>query len=136
LEVAPTPATKHARAAFMPASVPCSRRSPNSTTLRPAAAATTRVAFDAIIVWKLIWLSTNVSMSCACGSGATTCRRALGDRVDVALESQRRQLVEKAPGKRIQRGQVVEPAFVEPQRLQVMQNVIEAAGHQEVAAGR
>ena len=63
-----------ARAASTPDSIPCARRVPNSITGRPAAASTTRAAFDAIIVWKLIVASSAVSTICASAIGAVTRR--------------------------------------------------------------
>ena len=63
----PSPAIAAERAAFIAASVPWSRRGEKSTTEAPSpsAASTTRAALVAIIVWKLIWLSSSVSISWA-----------------------------------------------------------------------
>src|SRR3954447_2827154 len=64
------PAIQAARAAFMPASVPWLRRSPNSASGRPLAASTERTALLAISVGRWIRLITAVSTSCASISGA------------------------------------------------------------------
>ena len=72
------PAIAAARAAFIAASTPWSRRAEKSITRFPAptspppAASTTRAALVAIVVWKLIWLSSSVSSSCASTRGPVT----------------------------------------------------------------
>ena len=64
------PARNAQRAAFMPASVPWLRRSPNSASARPFAARTTRAALLASSVCTWQKLITAVSSSCASINGA------------------------------------------------------------------
>ena len=56
----------------MPASGPWARRRPNSITVPPSAACTTRLALVAISVWWLMMFSSAVSTSCASKMGAVT----------------------------------------------------------------
>src|SRR5712671_4454786 len=72
LEVAAHPPTHAARLAASPPSKPCARRRPNSSTGSPRAARTTRAALVAMRDWKLITLSSGVSMSCAWTMGPVT----------------------------------------------------------------
>ena len=79
-----------------PPSMPCARRSPNSSTGSPLAARQTRAALVAISVWKLMMLSSARLERAApggCGPRTRSERlvreddRALGHRVDVARRS-------------------------------------------------
>ena len=56
----------------MPASAPCARRRPNSSTAPPSAAQHTRLALVAMSVWWLMKVRIAVSISCACMIGART----------------------------------------------------------------
>ena len=58
----------------MPASTPCARRLPNSSTSRPLAAQTMRAALLAMVVWNVVMASSAVSTSCASMIGAETRR--------------------------------------------------------------
>ena len=69
------PPTYAARAASNPASAPCARRRPKSTSSFPDAASTQRAAFEATSVSKCSRLTSRVSTSCASGSGAITRNR-------------------------------------------------------------
>ena len=56
----------------MAPSAPWARREPNSSTVRPSAARTTRLALVAMRLWWLMASSRNVSISCAWMAGART----------------------------------------------------------------
>ena len=74
LLVAANPTIDVTRATVTAASRPCVRRSEKSTTSRPSAAMTQRAAFDAIVVWNVIWFSRYGSTSCATAIGAVSSR--------------------------------------------------------------
>ena len=69
----PANPTKYAaRASLLDASAPWVRRAAKSTTVLPLAACTTLEALVAKIVWRLIWLSRQVSTICPSIMGAVT----------------------------------------------------------------
>ena len=78
--VPPQPPIYAARAPMMAASAPWARREPNSSTVRPRAARTMRLALVAMRLWWLMVSRVKVSISCASMAGArTTTRGSLGN---------------------------------------------------------
>ena len=117
------------------------RRMPKSITERPAAAATTRAAFEASTLWRWTWFITRVSTSCASGSDASISISGSSGKTGVPSgiahteprkrndSSQRRKSSRKPPS----RARASRSAAVEAQRLEVGERVLEAAGEHEVA---
>src|SRR2546427_1120673 len=143
-EVPVHPAMYEARATFMAASAAWSRRGEKSTTPRPAAARTTRAAFEAIITWKVRVFKRNVSTSWASIRGCRDLQQRfqreeqLSFRYgpNVAGEAEAAQVVQEAVAEEPETGQVVELCVVKPQVFQVVEHLLQAPADQERAVGR
>jgi hypothetical protein len=117
------------------------RRGPKSTTLRPAAAVTTRVAFggkDRLQVHlvheeSLGELGLRDRRADLEDRLVLEHRRALGHGIDVAGEAEALQPAQEALAERAERGEVVEVRAGEAQALEVAEHVVEAAGEEVVA---